>query len=174
MAKKPKTSSPKTDDVAVSTEAQDGLVFEAWFKEWACVSNTYGVAAEMVFDYAEKVLTPRRLAEERRRAGDPRASISDYACGCPLSVADGLPRCFAHRETCRFRDRFEAPPRWGNDPIRHRTAKEEYAKLLERLRSQDEAAARLFQKIMCWYEREILVKRRGANRVPGWRPLFPK
>lgn len=164
MAKKAKTNPAKTapvktGGVAVSAEAQGGLALGEWAPTYAEVE----AAANMVWDYAAKVMVPRRLAEERRRAGDPKASIRDYACRCPLSVADGLPRCFGYRKTCRFRDRYVEPPRVGNDPLRHKAEKEEYSKLIELTRAEDEAALRLVIKIMAWHEREAAAKRRRAQ-----------
>ena len=164
MAKKRETNPAKaapvkTDGVAVSAEAQGGLALG----EWAPTYEEAEAAANMLWDYGAKVLVPRRLAEERRRAGDPKASIRDYACRCPLSVADGLPNCHANRPTCRFRDRYKGPPFIANDPIRRKAEKEEYSRLLELTRRQDEAALRLVIKIMAWHEREAAAKRRRAQ-----------
>ncbi|WP_375203070.1 hypothetical protein [Hyphococcus sp.] len=118
------------------------------------------VAAEIVWRYAAKVLAPRALAEARRKEGDPSASPRDYDCGCPISVADKRPRCFGWRD-CKFRDRYEAPPRLGNDPVRHQMEKAQYAQLKASLLAlpEREALARV-ERILDWYDREVLAKKR--------------
>ncbi len=49
-------------------------------------------------------LAARRLADARRRAGDPKASPNDYECGCPLSSELEPPWCEQRRALCRFAD----------------------------------------------------------------------
>jgi CDGSH-type Zn-finger protein len=56
-------------------------------------------------DYANHILTPRLLADRRRRAGDTTASPSDYDCRCELSAADDLPFCEGRRADCKFAHR---------------------------------------------------------------------
>ena len=129
--------------------------------QWADMYCDDGeVAHHVAWRYAAKVLAPRRLAQARRKAGDPSASLRDYECGCPLSAADGKPRCFGHRKTCRFRDRYEAPPRISNDPLRHQAEKDVYNELLAELRAlpHDQAMARV-SKMVDWYDAQVLRKR---------------
>ncbi|WP_375205889.1 hypothetical protein [Hyphococcus sp.] len=132
--------------------------------EWAGIHEPDClVAAQIVWKYAEKVLTPRALAEERRKAGDPSASPRDYDCGCPLSVIDKAPRCFGYRE-CRFKHRYEAPPRLANDPVRHQMEKAQYEKLKASIGSlpERESVAQV-TRIVHWYDREVLAKKRAAS-----------
>jgi len=129
--------------------------------EWAGrFCQEWEVFAHMLFRYAEKVIVPRRLAAERRQAGDPSASPNDYACGCPLCPKDFLPRCFAHKPHCRFRHRLEQPPFICNDPVRHAACREEYSKLKDELchGPEEETSARLTQ-IIEWYDRRVLNRR---------------
>ncbi len=121
------------------------------------------VAAEIIWRYAAKVLTPRALAQERRKAGDPSASPRDYDCGCPLSVIDKAPRCFGDRE-CRFKHRYEAPPRLANDPVRHQMEKAQYQKLKAEIRDLPEKQSiALVERIIDWYDREVLAKKRARD-----------
>ena len=129
--------------------------------DWADIFEPSPEAAFVcAWEYAAKVLTPRALAQERRKAGDPSASPRDYDCGCPISVADKRPRCFGWRD-CKFKDRYEAPPRIGNDPVRYQMVRAQYAKLKASLLAMParEAFERI-QRLIDWYDRNVLAKKR--------------
>ena len=154
MATKPRFLNMDTD----MPETESGRGF---LSEWAGIYEPDPlVAAQIVWRYAAKVLTPRALAEERRKAGDPSASPRDYDCGCPISVTDNAPRCFGYRD-CKFRDRYEAPPRFANDPVRYRTEKAQYQKLKDEIRALPERQSiAQVERILDWYDREVLAKKR--------------
>lgn len=86
---------------------------------------------EMVYELREYLralvnyhLLPRRMAELRRRAGDPTASPRDYDCLCPVPEADGLPDCWPYRSECRFRHRMRPRPKVCRNSFAHKLGRE--------------------------------------------------
>lgn len=107
-------------------------------------ANIDGAAAEInmrseteaflnrIHAYVDHDLLPRRLAEERRKSGDSRASPRDYDCHCPLAE-DLLPTCHERAPQCRFRHRKPPPgPRYCNDPVRFYRARAMFREELDR------------------------------------------
>ena len=92
-------------------------------------------------DYANHVLTPRILAERRRRRGDNSASPRDYDCRCEFSRDDELPICEALREACKFAHRTPPPPpRYRDNHVWWTVHTTERERILKNLLWHDEAA----------------------------------
>ncbi len=113
------------------TEMIDGMSREE-LKEWlVCLCG----------DYANHVLTPRILAERRRRRGDTSASSRDYDCRCDLSRDDELPICEGSRADCKFAHRTPpAPPRYCDNHVWWTVHTAERKRILKDLPWSDENA----------------------------------
>lgn len=103
----------------------------------------------LLYDYARRHLAPRRLAQMRRRAGDPGASPRDYACGCRVAP-DMTPYCRKPGTGCRFAAR--ADPRDGTcDDYGHALGKAILRELIAEIDAMELSAVPEFQeKVFGW------------------------
>lgn len=94
-------------------------------------------------DYANHILTPRILAERRRRRGDNSASPRDYDCRCELKREDELPICEGRRADCKFAHRpAPPPPRYRDNNVWWTVHTAERERILKSLPFNDDAAFR--------------------------------
>lgn len=99
------------------------------------------LVASIASEYSEFVLTPRILADKRRREGDPHASPADYDCLCELSPKDGLPICEERRANCKFSDRKPPPGiRYRDNTLKHAILRAEQRKILSALTKEEPEA----------------------------------
>lgn len=99
------------------------------------------IVASIASGYSEYVLTPRILADKRRREGDPHASPADYDCLCELSPKDGLPICEERRANCKFSDRKHPPGiRYRDNTFKHAILRVQQGKILLALAREEPEA----------------------------------
>lgn len=126
------------------------------------------VLFNLLFEYAERCLTPQRMAELRRERGDDAASPRDYDCRCPVPKADGLPDCLPNAVHCRFRHLMRPRPKACDNGFAHELAREIFEDLFGRWpqiaeREQDA----MIEKAITFIEAD---SKRIARMLAGPRP----
>lgn len=126
------------------------------------------VLFNLLGQYAQRCLTPQRMAELRRARGDGAASPRDYDCRCPVPKPDGLPDCQPNAVHCRFRHLMRPRPKYGDNRFAHQLARDIFDDLYFRWpRIAEPEKNAMIEKAIAFVEAD---SKRLARMLAGPRP----